>query len=47
MIFLVPSFILLPRALGVAGIWLALALSEVATTVCIAVFYLWRQRETI
>lgn len=41
MIFLVPSFILLPHALGAPGIWLALALSEAATTVCIAAVYLW------
>lgn len=47
MVFLVPSFILLPHVLGVTGIWLALALSEMATTVCITVFYLWRQRKTI
>ena len=46
MIFLVPSFILLPRVLGVTGIWLALALSEAATTVCIAAVYLW-EREVI
>ena len=35
-IFLVPSFILLPKALGTHGIWLALCLSEVLTTVVIA-----------
>lgn len=46
MIFLVPSFILLPHALGASGIWLALALSEAATTVCIAAVYLW-EREVI
>lgn len=35
-IFLVPSFVLLPKALGTHGIWLALCLSEVLTTVVIA-----------
>lgn len=44
LVFLVPSFIFLPKALGVNGIWLALALSEAATTFCIAVFYFRRKR---
>ncbi|MGM9763669.1 MAG: MATE family efflux transporter [Candidatus Cryptobacteroides sp.] len=44
LVFLVPSFMLLPKALGVEGIWLALALSEAATTLCIATFYLCRKR---
>lgn len=43
-VFLVPSFFLLPRALGVDGIWLALALSEAATTLCIAVFFISQNR---
>ena len=38
-IFLIPSFLLLPRAIGTNGIWLALALSEVLTTVTIIVMY--------
>ena len=38
-IFLIPSFLLLPRAIGTNGIWLALALSEVLTTVAIIVMY--------
>lgn len=38
-IFLVPSFYLLPRFMGVHGIWLALCLSELLTTVVIAVAY--------
>ncbi len=31
-LFLVPAFLLLPRLLGTPGIWLAMPLSEVATT---------------
>lgn len=38
-LFLVPSFIFLPRVLGTEGIWLALALSEVLTTVSILLFH--------
>jgi len=34
-VFLVPSFVLLPRLLGVAGIWLSMPLSELATLVVI------------
>ncbi len=42
-VFLLPSFLLLPQALGTSGIWLALAASEVLTTLCIAGFYLRRR----
>lgn len=38
-IFLIPSFILLPQAIGTKGIWLALCLSEMLTTVVIIVIY--------
>jgi len=40
LVFLVPSFLLLPRVAGVAGIWLAMPLSEAATFICICVKYL-------
>lgn len=46
MLFLVPSFVLLPKVLGIEGIWLALALSEATTTICIAVFYLYPKRRS-
>lgn len=39
-IFLVPSFVLLPMAIGTPGIWLALALSEILTSICIIAYYL-------
>ena len=38
-VFLIPSFILLPQAIGTNGIWLALCLSEMLTTVVIVVMY--------
>ncbi len=38
-IFLIPSFILLPKAIGAHGIWLALCLSELLTTLTIAIIY--------
>lgn len=34
-IFLIPSFLLLPKVMGTNGIWLALCLSEVLTTISI------------
>lgn len=37
--FLIPSFILLPRALGAVSIWLALPLSEILTAVVIAAVF--------
>lgn len=39
-IFLVPSFLILPGILGTGGIWLALPLSEILTTVTILSFYI-------
>lgn len=44
-VFLVPSFILLPEVLHAAGIWLALPLSEMSTTVVILCFVLLRGRD--
>ncbi len=38
-IFLIPSFIFLPKAMGTNGIWLALCLSEMLTTVVIIILY--------
>lgn len=42
-IFLVPSFILLPQLSGTTGIWLALPMSEVLTTIFILCFYLYKK----
>ena len=42
--FLVPSFFFLPKILHIDGIWLALALSEISTTICIILFYLYCSR---
>lgn len=44
-VFLVPSFILLPKLLDVPGIWLALPLSEFLTTIAVALFLLIRKYE--
>ena len=38
-IFLIPSFLLLPKVMGTSGIWLALCLSEILTTVSIVIMY--------
>lgn len=40
-VFLVPSFLLLPLVLGDTGIWLALAVSELLTAAAIIVYYLY------
>lgn len=39
-IFLIPSFVLLPKSLAVSGIWLAMPLSEALTTVVVLLFVL-------
>ncbi len=43
-VLLVPSFMLLPMALGGDGIWLALAFSECATSVVIVGYYMYGRR---
>ncbi len=43
-VFLVPSFLLMPRLLGNEGIWLALAVSEAMTTASIALYMAGRRR---
>ena len=40
-VFLIPAFILMPLLLGNSGIWLALAVSEILTSLSIAVYYLY------
>lgn len=45
-IFLVPSFLLMPMILGHTGIWLALAVSEIATTLAIVGYYLYVRRHS-
>ncbi len=42
-VFLVPAFLLMPLAAGTAGIWLAMPVSELATTAVIAACYLSRR----
>ncbi len=43
-IFLVPSFIFLPRISGDEGIWLALSVSEILTSMSIVAYYLYNKR---
>lgn len=40
-VFLAPAFVLLPRLLGIPGIWLAMPLSEGLTLLTVAIYY-WR-----
>lgn len=42
-IFLVPAFILLPEIWGEAGIWLALGVSELLTSLAIIIYYLLKK----
>ncbi|MDE5915409.1 MAG: MATE family efflux transporter, partial [Duncaniella sp.] len=44
-LFLIPSFIILPVIMGDNGIWLALAASEVMTSVSIIGYYLFVRRK--
>ncbi|MDE5639832.1 MAG: polysaccharide biosynthesis C-terminal domain-containing protein, partial [Odoribacter sp.] len=41
-LFLVPCFVLLPRRLGVPGLWLAIPAAELCTCIVISARYLWR-----
>jgi Na+-driven multidrug efflux pump len=43
-IFIVPSFILLPKLYGTNGIWLAMPLSELLTSICIVAYYCWSHK---
>lgn len=45
-VFLVPSFLLLPRWAGNVGIWLAMPLSEMLTLLVIVAVYLFRPQST-
>ena len=45
-VYLVPSFLILPGIMGNAGIWLSLAMSEMLTTLSIAVFMATRHRRS-
>ena len=38
-IFMIPCFMLLPGALGIKGIWLAMPLSEIATFVMVVAYF--------
>lgn len=46
-VFLIPCFLLLPLAIGIHGIWLALGLSEILTTLTIALIYKLRKRQAL
>ncbi len=42
-VFLIPSFILVPRMFGGSGIWLSLFVSEFLTSLCIISFYAYKR----
>lgn len=42
-VFLIPSFILVPRMFGSSGIWLSLFVSEFLTSLCIIGFYAYKR----
>lgn len=46
-IFLIPCFILLPKAIGTKGIWLALSFSEILTTSTAIIFYIFCNRSKL
>lgn len=43
-VFLIPCFIMLPSLVGIPGVWLALSLSEFATSVVIGLFVVCKGR---
>lgn len=46
-VFLVPSFVLMPVLLDTVGIWLALGVSEMLTTLCICIYYFRARRSKV
>ena len=44
-VFLVPSFLIMPRLLGIPGIWLSLAMSEMLTALIIVTYYTVRKNQ--
>ncbi len=40
MVFIIPSYLLMPCIAGTTGIWLALGVSEILTAICIVAYYL-------
>ncbi|MDE5706633.1 MAG: MATE family efflux transporter [Alistipes sp.] len=44
-VLLVPSFLLMPLLAGVAGVWLAMPVSELLTLVAIGCYFRWGRRE--
>lgn len=44
-VFLIPAFFIMPRLMGTPGIWLALAVSEALTSVCIIGYYLANRKK--
>ena len=45
LIFLVPAFLIMPLLLGVNGIWLALFVSELLTSVSIVLFFIYNHKK--
>lgn len=43
-VFLVPGFFILPKMLGVPGLWLAIPVSEVLTLTVIGLIFLWQRK---
>lgn len=41
LVFLIPSFLFVPELFGITGIWLSLFVSELLTSVCIVIYYLY------
>ncbi len=47
LVFLVPAFILMPMVCSETGIWLALGVSEILTSLSIIAYYLFNRRKVI
>lgn len=43
-VFMIPGFFILPRLLGVPGLWLAIPVSEVLTLTVIGLIFLWQRK---
>lgn len=47
LIFMLPAFLLIPEFYGIKGLWLAQAVSEMATLSCVSVVILWHRRSNL
>lgn len=46
-VFLIPGFFILPKFVGISGLWLAIPVSEALTLTVIALIFVWQRRKSM